>query len=456
MRYSLLLPVCLLGLLVAGCAGTPRDDMASSEPAYVSDSMLEAFHGDLQSLSIAIELADAAAERSLRATLADTSRMYQRALLSALYDDSSTPRRRVAAVMLGFTGDAAIVPALLDTVNNGHEVDSVRTNALLGLAVMGDRLRDFSDHDALMRGITNAMQDPDSPPAMRRAAITTFAVAYERGAGESIMPLRALYLSDPDSQVKIVAVNAMGDIGDPAAVEDLRTAAEGHPDTHVQIAATIALGKIEDPNRAIPALETAARDDHPRVRRHAIDALARHFRSDPDRVYTAVLLGLADFDERVRESAAIALARIGDDRAISPLLQATGDRTAIVREAAAAALGNLITQEREKEAYPLVELLADQSHTVQAAAITSLSRVTGTDHGSDQTRWRRYFYTKYPDLNPANLYDGKPKPRFSTGISTGQRRATTSPRTQQRPQQRNTNARNQRQPQQRNLPQRRR
>lgn len=454
MRRLIFLFVCLPGLLLAGCASSSPSNVDANERVYVSDTMLEAFNGDLQSLSVAIELADEARESSLRATISDSARLYQRALLSALYDDSSTPRRRVAAVMLGFTGDAAVIPALLATLSNQSEAASVRTNSLLGLSVMGDRLRDYADHEALMRRVVDAMQDPDSPPAMRRAAIHTFAVAYERGASDSIMPLRALYLADPEPLVKAAAVNAMGDIGDPAAVEDLRTAAQGHPDVNVQIAATIALGKIEDPNRAIPALEAAARDDKPRVRRHAIDALARHFRSDPDRVYSAVLLGLADFDERVRESAAMALARIGDDRAVAPLLQATGDRTAVVREAAAAALGSLITQEREKEAYPLVELLADQSHNVQAAAMTTLTRVTGDDHGSDQTRWRRYFHTKYPDLNPANLYDGKPKPRFSSGITTGQRRATTTPRTPQR-NTRNTQQQRRQQPQ-RNMPQRRR
>ncbi|MBK8206486.1 MAG: HEAT repeat domain-containing protein [Planctomycetes bacterium] len=445
MRRTSLPIICaalLLGLL-AGCSGT-RSSSAdeNGEHAYIDDATLESFDDSLRELALAIQRADKDGETAMRAKLSENARMYQRALLSALHDDGSTPRRAVAGVMLGFTGDASVIPLLMEKVLDPEEAASVRLNSMLGLSTMGDKLRDYSDHKALMDALSRNMEDQEAGYAMRRAAIYTFAVAFDGVQKDSILPLRNRFLSDPDPRVQIAAVNAMGDIGDVAAVNDLSVVGLSHPDAELRGASAIALGKIADPQRVIPALERAVKDEYPAVRRHAIDALSRHYGSDPERVYTAVLTGLSDFDEHVRESSALALARIRDERAIEPLLQATGDRTAVVREAAATALGLLITAEREKEAYPLVELLTDQSPGVQLSAMASLVRICRIDNGSDQPRWRKYFYTKYPDLDPANMYVGKPKPRFSSGISNSGSRPRTTPsssRTQPRTQPRTNN-----------------
>lgn len=441
-KMPLALGMLLLGVL-AGCSSSPSAVDNDGQPTYIDDPTLENFDRSLGELSLAIQRADADTEMAMRAKISETSRMYQKALLSALYDNHSTPRRALAGVMLGFTGDAAVIPALLEKVNDSSEHISVRLNSMLGLQTMGDKLRDYPQHKELMRTLTVNMEDKDAPYTMRRAAVYTYAVAYDGVQNDSILPLRNRFLADNDLRVQVAAINAMGDIGDVAAVNDLSIVGLSHPDHVVRAASAIALGKISDPQRVIPALEGATLDEVANVRRHSIDALSRHYGSDPERVYVSVLSGLADFDERVREAAALALARIRDERAIEPLLQATGDRTAVVREAAATALGLLISPEREKEAYPLVELLSDQAPGVQISAMQSLERVTRQSNlGNDQQRWRKFFYTKYPDLDPANMYEGKPKPRFSSGISgSASRPRTTStpsrntqqPRTQQRP-----------------------
>lgn len=447
-RFKLpLLVVLLLGGLISGCSSSPSTVEDDGQPTYIDDKTLESFDDSLNELAKAIARSDGDTEQAMRAKISETARMYQKALLSALYDNHSTPRRALAGVMLGFTGDAAVIPALLEKLNDTDEHASVRLNSMLGLQTMGDKLRDYQQHKELMRTLTVNMEDKEATYTMRRAAVYTYAVAFDGVQNDSILPLRNRFLADNDIRVQVAAINAMGDIGDVAAVNDLSVVGLSHPDHVVRSASAIALGKISDPQRVIPALENAITDEYPNVRRHAIDSLSRHYGSDPERVYVSVLSGLADFDERVREAAALALARIRDERAIEPLLQATGDRTAVVREAAAAALGQLISPEREKEAYPLVELLTDQSPGVQLSAMQSLERVTRQSSlGNDQPRWRKYFYTKYPDLDPANMYEGKPKPRFSSGISgsASRPRTTTPPRSTQQPrsQPRNTNNRN--------------
>jgi hypothetical protein len=60
----------------------------------------------------------------------------------------------------------------------------------------------------------------------------------------------------------------------------------------------------------------------------AVDDLARQLRSDPD--------------YKIRLSAALNLGRLGDRRAVGPLVEALGDRDRTVRGVAAAALGKLV------------------------------------------------------------------------------------------------------------------
>ncbi|MCF6228904.1 MAG: hypothetical protein L3J82_09665, partial [Planctomycetes bacterium] len=112
------------------------------------------------------------------------------------------------------------------------------------------------------------------------------------------------------------------------------------------------------------------------------------------------------------------------------------------------ALGDILPHDREKESFPLVDLLADPNPGVQNACLGSLVRISKVDHGNDQGRWRTYFYTKYPDLDPAKKYDGKPKPRVysSTGNNNRPRntRSSSSSRNNSntRNSSRNTNNRN--------------
>ncbi|MCC6573435.1 MAG: HEAT repeat domain-containing protein [Planctomycetes bacterium] len=419
-----------------GCASQPKDNVENKDGtpnyAYLDDATLESFDADLRALANAVRRAETAAEQSLRIKLGESTRRYQAALISALNDNSSTPRRRIAGVLLGFTGDSTVVGPLLAKVLQ-DEPESIRLNAALGLATLGDKLRDYSKHAELMRGLAKVMDDRDSSPAMRRAAVMAYACAYDSALNDGIQPLRDRFLSDHDLGVQIEAVNGLGRVADPVAAADLTKIGLTHPSVDIRIAAAIALGRVPDSSIVVPALVNAAADESSAVRREAVNSLAAHAGSNPEVVYDAIQLALGDFSDLVRESAALALARVKDARAVEPLLQATGDRVAVVRRAAAIALGDLITRERAKDAFPLVDLIEDENPDVQRAAASTLVRVTAKDFGADMPSWRQYFYTAWPELDPKNAYVGKPRPRITSNLQgSGSRPSYTQPTTQPR------------------------
>ena len=79
--------------------------------------------------------------------------------------------------------------------------------------------------------------------------------------------------SEKDSDAREAAADALGEIGDPKAVEPL-IAALKDPDDDVREAAAEALGRIGDP-RAVDPLNAALNDPDHDVRQEAEKALAR-------------------------------------------------------------------------------------------------------------------------------------------------------------------------------------
>lgn len=421
-----------LGVLT-GCATSKRTEDPSNNYSYLDDKALEKLDSDLNLLRQAIDRADENSEKSIRRSISEQARRYQVALISALSDYSSTPRRRIAGVALGFTGDVTVIGPLLDKINDMGEPESVRINAVLGLATLGSKLRDFPRHDQLMNTLRNVMENRDTSASMRRSAVAAYAAAFDKVLNDSISPLADRLLGDSDLGVQIAAINALGDIGDPAAAPDLIHALT-LPSEELRVAAAIALGRVPDSNReVVPALiEASDSDESGDVRREAISSLVFHYRSDPDTVFGAIMFGLTDLDDDVRESATLALAQTSDERAIDALIQATGDRAAIVRLAAADSMPMLVTKEKESLAYPLVDMLSDQNPMVSRAAQSSLVKITGKNMGDNQGQWRTYFYKAYPQLDPASAYVGKPKPRMTSNLQGSGSRSTGS-RTTSRP-----------------------
>ena len=127
-------------------------------------------------------------------------------------------------------------------------------------------------------------------------------------------------------------------------------------------------------------------------------------------------LGYQD-DHNVRFAAALALGRVGDSRAVNPLISALEDQPR-VREAAAKALGeigdpsavrNLIAALEDADweisstiakalgkigdpraTKPLINLLRDKSKNVRWPASQALNAVTGESFGEDVSKWEKF------------------------------------------------------------------
>ena len=74
----------------------------------------------------------------------------------------------------------------------------------------------------------------------------------------------------------------------------------------------------------------------------------------------------------VRLHAAEALGKIGDERAVEPLIEALNDEDASVRRGAAVALGRLGA---ERAVEPLIEALNDEEGHVRRGAAVALGRL---------------------------------------------------------------------------------
>ncbi|MBZ0298291.1 MAG: HEAT repeat domain-containing protein [Anaerolineae bacterium] len=89
-------------------------------------------------------------------------------------------------------------------------------------------------------------------------------------------------------------------------------------------------------------------------------------------VYKYSTLALKDENHHARENAAIALGRIGDARAVAPLVVALKDKNGDVRSSAASALGG-IRDTRTIE--PLIDALKDADWTVRSSAAYALGEI---------------------------------------------------------------------------------
>lgn len=124
---------------------------------------------------------------------------------------------------------------------------------------------------------------------------------------------------------------------DERAIGPLITFLRGR-DTEMRRTAALALGQIDDP-RAVEALIEAVRDYDAEVRRYAAESLGR---SASPAAVAALVKALADQAGGVRGAARMALERIGEP-AVLPLLTALRDDRlpASTRHSAAAALGRI-------------------------------------------------------------------------------------------------------------------
>jgi HEAT repeat protein len=162
----------------------------------------------------------------------------------------------------------------------------------------------------------------------RSVAGTTIPRLKERGDVRGLISA----LQHPDVETRYRAAIALGEIGDPAAVEALSRALEDE-NSGVRWEAAEALGKIGKPALGI-LIEALGRDDDD-IRWRAAIALGEI--GDESAVDTLVR-SLSDHDPYVRSRVVRALAKIGAP-AVEPLIEAVGKGEPTVKECALAALG---------------------------------------------------------------------------------------------------------------------
>jgi HEAT repeat protein len=224
--------------------------------------------------------------------------------------------RARAADLLGRLAVRGAVPALIAALKDDSE--DVRTVAARSLAIIGDA--------AAVPALAGALADPS------RWTVSIIAEDLMRMGPMAVPPLLFL-LAASDHNVRVAAVQIIGEIRDPLAVDPLVAVASGDRDLNLRAQAAAALGKLGGP-KAERALERALTDEAWQVRAQAAKALGRLGRTE-----AAPLLAKAmpDVNWWVRLNCAEALARLGavGRRELEGLLEHP-DR--YVRERAAAVL----------------------------------------------------------------------------------------------------------------------
>jgi hypothetical protein len=139
-----------------------------------------------------------------------------------------------------------------------------------------------------------------------------------------------------------------------------------HRDVEVRYRAAMALGELGDP-AAVEALSRALKDENSGVRWEAAEALGKV--GDPATGVLAV--AMQDEDDDIRWRAAIALGEIGNEEAIEALVGALSDEDDYVRSRAANSLASI----GAPAIGPLCDAFRDGDATVQVGAGAALSRM---------------------------------------------------------------------------------
>ena len=239
-------------------------------------------------------------------------------LIAALQDENSDVRR-AAAEVLGEVGDSRAMEPLIATLRD--EADGVREAAAQALGEIGE---------PAVGPLIAALRDEDS--AVRPVAIHVLGVIW--GLPE------VSRLADEDLSVRRAAAGALGELGDPRAVDALMAALQDRDDS-VRKAAARAMGEIGD-SRAVESLIRALWDKNGGVGQAAAHALGK---IGDSRAVGPLSVALGDGFRNVRWAAAGALGELGDPRAVKPLIATLQDGIGYVCEAAAEALKKIGTME---------------------------------------------------------------------------------------------------------------
>ncbi len=200
--------------------------------------------------------------------------------LAPLLDDPCDPVTIDAAYALAEAGAAAI-PVLRDAVlrNDGPHVEELNSSDFPNDYVI--------DAERIARAAACGLVEVGQPavPALldmlregqpRARKLAAFALGEITGTGEAVSAALTDAVRDPERQVRVNAVEALGwKPATPGSVAALSQAVRD-PEADVRFSAALALGQLGPrAEAAVPALEDALHDDNRYVPGYAVEALER-------------------------------------------------------------------------------------------------------------------------------------------------------------------------------------
>lgn len=310
-------------------------------------------------------------------------------LLKALGDQESSVRR-TAVSALGEIGDPGAVHTLIWVLDD--KAFDVRVAACQAISRIGDLraiepLTDIlSDKNGKVRAEAAKALDELGEPQWKELVrgteedIVRLGKSKDPRAEKQFLRMLDKWFEPRDSHsldalginetnARISAAYALGNLGDPRAVDPLAgMLAVVFASESLRVSAAEALGKIKDP-RAVKPLLKALEWSEGRAQRAAAEALGAI--KDP-RAIEPLLEMLGSGKAIPRMGAAMALGEIGGPQTVESLVKSLGDEEWFVREAAADALGKTGDP---RAAGPLHRALDDGKWGVRKTAAVALLQI---------------------------------------------------------------------------------
>lgn len=270
--------------------------------------------------------------------------------------------------ILPFLGQTAVEP-LIDVIKSKEQQDQDRAAAGSGkiVDIAADPGFDFRKKAADVLDAIGWQPGNKTEAAIYHLARQDWDELLRLGK-DAVEPL-IFALKDRDPGIRTNAARTLSKIGDSKAVVPLINAMNDEEET-VRGEVVTALGKIVDPG-AVKHLLTALEDPRYNTER-VIDALGE--KGDPAAVeyLTGVLEDTTWEARKSREAAARALGRIGDVKAVDPLIDALDSSYYEVRKEAAEALGKIADI---RAAVPLITALNDDNANFREIVVNSLCNI---------------------------------------------------------------------------------
>ncbi len=255
-------------------------------------------------------------------------------------------------------------------------------------------------------------RDPDG--AIRSDAARVLAMAAAKGSRGAVNEALVQLLDDPDRDVRLIAIRAVGGLGGdapkasaaamarmfergdqaekPALVRAARQTGAGEliglavadGSTRVRIEAVDAA--LVSGQRAAATLSAALADFDPSVRKAALERLAaQKDKLDPAVLERTLALAVRDPDPELAQLALTTIARVAaKDAVIARLHRALGSRAERERAQAAAAAIGLVERDAAAGVQLLDPLIDDASHDVRAAMLPAIAAGYTRTHDPDQ------------------------------------------------------------------------